>query len=159
MIEDTQTPPIDKTEKSEPTLDEHWNDVELMNRSSQAAQRLEDQAAADQAAAAEAHDTAVHRRGFRKGVAATVITATALAGAGAAAYEGMKGPTFSEQTHEYVVEPGDGILNAAEHIKGIDSIDPRDAVQHISVDPANIDVLKDGLQPGEVLEIPDSVQK
>lgn len=161
MIEDTQTPPIDKKDKSELTMDEHWNDVEMMSRSSDAARRLAEQTTADQSAAAEAHDTGIKNRSFRRGVAAGVIATTAVVGAGAGVYAASsnQGPHFSEKTAEYVVQDGDGLYDAAEQIKGIDSVDIRDAVDHIQVDPANIDVLKDGLQPGEVLEIPDSVQK
>lgn len=67
-----------------------------------------------------------------------------------------KTPEFSEETTVYTVQEGEGISAAAQHVKG--DRDIRDAVDYIAADPANIDVLKDGLQPGEQLVIPVSVE-
>ena len=66
-------------------------------------------------------------------------------------------PTFSEQTNRYIVQDGDGIYDAAESISGIDTVDVRDAVSHITSEPLNIDVLKDGLQAGDQLVVPVSI--
>jgi len=89
---------------------------------------------------------------------ATVLGASLAVGAGYAAHEAFEAPEFSEETSIYTVEPGDGIFSAAQQVEGIESIDMRDAVDHIQADPANIDVLEDGLQPGEQLIIPTSVE-
>jgi hypothetical protein len=91
-------------------------------------------------------------------LAAGVVTAAALVGGALALAESQIGPEFSETTTEYTVQPGDGIYDAAENIQGIGDVDIRDAVQRIRLDPANTDVLKGGLQPGETLVIPERVQ-
>lgn len=87
-----------------------------------------------------------------------VIGAGGIAGVGYAAHEALEPASFSEETTTYTVEPGDGIFAAAQQVEGIESVDMRDAVDHIKADPANIDVLQDGLQPGEQLIIPVSVE-
>ena len=86
-----------------------------------------------------------------------LLAAGAAIVTGPAAIEAFTAPQFSETTQEYVVQDGDGVQNAAEAIIGSEKIDIREAIHHISVDPANIDVLSDGLQPGEVLVIPSYV--
>jgi len=81
------------------------------------------------------------------------------AGVGAfmyAAHEAVEEPTFSEETTTYTIQQGEGLFAAAQHVEGVRDL--RDAVAHIQGDPANIDVLKDGLQPGEQLVIPVSVE-
>jgi len=110
-------------------------------------------------AVTEAPKETSQNNSFNKGVAATIIAATAVGAVGFGVYEANKGPEFPETTNEYVVKPGDGLTNAAEQVPGVGSVDIREVTHHIAVDPANIDVLKDGLQPGEVLEIPTSVEK
>ncbi|HEY8992336.1 MAG TPA: hypothetical protein VIM37_00620 [Candidatus Microsaccharimonas sp.] len=155
MSEKTETPQLENTE---PSFDEHWNDIDLMARAAEAS-RVNYIADAQKVDEGTDIELTLSQKNFRKGVAAGVIATTALAGGAALIHEANQGPTFSESTNEYVVTAGDGLYNAAEQIKGIDQADIREAVQHISVDPSNIDVLKDGLQPGEILVIPDSVQK
>ena len=75
-----------------------------------------------------------------------------------AAKEAFSEPTFSEQTVSYVVEDGDGIQRAAEQVDGYEAVDIRDIQQHIEDLPQNEAALEDGLQPGEVLDIPTSVK-
>lgn len=67
-------------------------------------------------------------------------------------------PEYSESTHMYVAQSGDGLYSAAESIKGIENIDIRAAVDHIANDPRNEKALSDGLQMGEALVVPDSVK-
>ena len=81
-----------------------------------------------------------------------------MTGIGYTAHEAFEPATFSEETTTYTVQPGDGLFSAAAQVEGIETIDMRDAVEHIDSDPANIDVLSDGLQPGEQLIIPVSVE-
>jgi len=64
-------------------------------------------------------------------------------------------PEFSKETTTYTVGQGDGVFDAAQEIEGLR--DMNYGISHIKADPANIDVLKDGLQPGEQLVIPVSV--
>ena len=90
--------------------------------------------------------------------AGTVIGVGGMTGIGYTAHEAFEPATFSEETTTYTVQPGDGLFSAAAQVEGIETIDMRDAVEHIDSDPANIDVLSDGLQPGEQLIIPVSVE-
>ena len=87
------------------------------------------------------------------------LSAGLLIGGGAVLHETFKAPEFSEETTTYTAQPGDGLYDAAEQIEGIGSIDTRDAIDHIVADPANIDVLSDGLQAGESITIPVKVKK
>lgn len=66
-------------------------------------------------------------------------------------------PTFSEETTTFTANTGDGVCDAAEAVRGSDSADMQAIVAHISTE--NIDVLKDGLNPGEQLIIPVSVNE
>lgn len=89
------------------------------------------------------------------------LGALALAASGALlAYNSyaVNNPTFSEESHSYVMQSGEGLWDAVETIKGIDSIDIRDAVYFVENDPRNQKALSDGLQVGESIEVPDSVE-
>lgn len=66
-------------------------------------------------------------------------------------------PEFSHETTTYILQEGDGLQDAARAIKGSEAIDLRDAVHRIEVDPANIEALRGGLDPGEQIVIPVSV--
>jgi len=122
-----------------------------------AARRLEIQQA-NRSAEVDADPTP--QRGWTRGQklgATAAVAATAVFGA--TVVGANQGPEFSDETKTYTVESGDGLQNAAEDILGTEKIDIRDAISHIADDPANIDVLKDGLQPGETLVIPDHVEE
>ncbi len=105
----------------------------------------------------DAPDRSKSRMSPKAKVGAAVGIVAAVA-AGPAVVDHFNGPEFSEETTTYTVEPGDGLYDVAEAINGIDRIDVRDAVDHISSDPANIAALKDGLQPGESIVIPTDVE-
>jgi len=92
-----------------------------------------------------------------KGVVASAIGVASIAGIAHVGSEALKKPEFTEETTTVTVEDGDGYHSIASHIRGVDSIDIRDAAEHIKADPANIDVLKNGLEPGEVITIPVAV--
>lgn len=98
------------------------------------------------------------KRRIIRPVAAIALSATLLGG-----YKLMEHttaePTFSETTTLYVVERGDGTMRAAEQVQGVASVDIRAVTHHIENMPENAAVLEDGLQPGEVLVIPESVEK
>lgn len=68
-----------------------------------------------------------------------------------------KPPKFSETTHSHTVQPGEGLERVAAEIKGIGT-DKRDAIYHIQHDPQNAEALSDGLQVGESIQVPDSVE-
>ncbi len=109
-------------------------------------------------AAPASRETASARVRRSRGAVAAALTVAVAAGGVAVTHDALAAPEFSEETTTYTVQPGDGLYDAAEDILGSDSIDTRDAVDYISADPANIDVLKDGLQPGEQIVIPISVE-
>lgn len=67
-------------------------------------------------------------------------------------------PAFSEESTTHFTQPGDTLWGIVDQIEGIENIDKRDAVSHINKDPANTDMLKDGLQGGDVITIPVSVE-
>lgn len=84
------------------------------------------------------------------GVVAGVGAAGVLA-IGAANY--IAEPQPSEESVKITVQPGDGLQSIAEQIPGSEK-DIRAAIDSIAGDPANIDVLKDGLQAGEQITVP-----
>jgi len=94
------------------------------------------------------------RRGRSAAGATAALLGTALAVVGVDHFANGE-PEFSKETTTYTVEQGDGVFDAAQEIEGLR--DMNDGIRHIEADPANIDVLKDGLQPGEQLVIPVSV--
>ena len=156
MSELTQTTESSDTHEQEPDFDPSEGSPFVGQAGSIARQRFVESTPTQEDI--EADKTEAAKKGFRKGVTVGVVASAVVTGAGFAAHEASKGPSFSETTNEYVVQPGDGLYDAAQDIQGIDSIDIRDAVHHIQVDPANVDVLSDGLQPGEIVIIPDSVE-
>lgn len=91
------------------------------------------------------------------------VAVFALAGSIFAGYKiaehAMAAPHFSEMTKSYTVEPGNGLYDAVETIEGINSISKADAVDYVEQLPKNKDALEDGLQPGEQLVVPESVEK
>lgn len=67
---------------------------------------------------------------------------------------------FSDELKPYVVEPGDGLWDAAEQISGHEQLSNlHEATSHIAGLDANQDVLEDGIQPGETLYVPESVEE
>lgn len=97
------------------------------------------------------------KHGTVKTVAVVALIGAGVLG-GKAIYEQVVAPpTFSSETTTYTVNPGDGLLNAAEQIKGLR--DNREGVSYIVKMPENQEVLSDGLQPGETLVIPVSASK
>ncbi len=59
----------------------------------------------------------------------------------------------------YVVGPGDSVYGIAQHLPGVDGgTDIPEVAYHITQLPENAEVLEDGLQPGEVLTVPESIE-
>ena len=97
------------------------------------------------------------RTGAAGVLAASVALAAAVTATGAAA---NSDPEFSEETKTVTVQTGDELKDIVEdEIEGGTSIDYRDGVAHIQSDPVNIDELKDGLHPGESIEVPIKVEQ
>lgn len=101
-------------------------------------------------------------RGETKRNAGKIAAGAALAlgvtvGAGMAA-NAHDTPRFSEETTTWIADDGDGLTAAVNNIEGIEKIDPRIAVEYVSTfSTDNINALEDGLQVGESIEIPISV--
>jgi hypothetical protein len=96
----------------------------------------------------------------RAALKAVGITTALAAGIGIGATivnDAHRPPTFSEETTSYQVQPGDGMYSVVESIPGAGSVDQRDIIDYVSADPANIDLLKDGLQAGESISVPVSI--
>lgn len=103
-------------------------------------------------------ERAAQRKTAVKRLAVATATTLATAGAGVVALEHFdREPVFSQETTTYTLQPGDGLGDAAQAIERSNEIDLRNAVHYIEVHPANIDVLKGGLEPGEQIVIPVSV--
>lgn len=91
--------------------------------------------------------------------AAGVATVAAIAVPGMIESAQRGTPEFSQETTTYSLGEGEGIWNAARHVEGWEDVETVQIVDHIKADPANIDVLSDGLQVGESLVIPKSVKQ
>jgi len=176
MIDEKQTPLPEEEKTSGQALDEA---IELQ-RASEAARRnmlddqpleldelpaepssdFEDGSYEIESSYAAPEDRALaERRQKRRRSLTAVAAGAALVTAGFAAHAAGSDPNFSDETHEFTFESGDGLETAANTIIGKDSIDIRDAEHHIKSDPANIDVFKDNrIDPGETVVVPDSVE-
>ena len=133
------------------------SDEEFSNNISSAAQRSVEVPIQEEQDAAQEVPVNHGKTNTAKRVIAGVAGVALAGGAVAAVAETFKPAEFEGKT-TYIVEDGDGLQNAAEQIAGIETVDMRDGIDSIQGDPANIDVLKDGLQPGEILQIPLEVK-
>lgn len=134
---------------------EEWKRDHLLEASSRAAQRLE---AAEQPIPLpeESEEQAQKTKLSTKiGIGVAIAGAAVL---GPQVVDSLNGPEFPESTTTFTAESGDSLFSAAETVPGSTSVDIRDVVHEISTHPANIEVLKDGLQAGESIEIPTSVE-
>jgi Tfp pilus assembly protein FimV len=99
-----------------------------------------------------------HFRAVRIGVATLVAAATVAGGIEAAdALLANTNPVFSTNTTEYVIQPNQGLLDAAMRINGISTIDSAAAVDDIK--KLNPEAASHELYPGEKLKIPISVKR
>jgi hypothetical protein len=92
-----------------------------------------------------------------------VVTAAAIfAGAGMhdrlANAENTEPYHYSDKTAEYIVQPGEGVLDAAKRVIGIENVDSRQVVAHIEKMDENKEVLSDGLQAYETLIYSETVK-
>ena len=90
------------------------------------------------------------------GVGVTAVI-SGLAGLNALDNSPERAPTFSEETTTVAAVNGDSIFSIVNKVPGSDTVDIRDAVDFVSTRPVNSDVLKDGLQIGEQIEVPISI--
>lgn len=88
-------------------------------------------------------------------IAGGALALAAAAGVGTALGQIDSAPIErSTETTTITVENGDGLQSIAAQVPGSEKYDIRDVTDSIATDPANIDVLKDGLQPGESVTVP-----
>jgi hypothetical protein len=152
--------------ESQKPSDDHFAAIQEMQQlnAAAAAQRLIEQPAALPALPQEATQDrepsprVQRNRRIARNVVGGVVGAGVAATLVAGGVSALAPAEFSEATTTWTAESGDGLYDAAEEIKGINREDIRDGVDFIQTYPANIDALKDGLQQGEQLIIPVSVE-
>lgn len=160
MTENTNTPQSERT-KSDP---EAWEGEDPFKQVSelQAALKANTGDSHPDDGQAEPGEPTTKPERFSKSdkfVAAAALAAGAVF-AGPEIVDRMNGPEFSEQTTTFTALDGEGLDDAAEAVQGWENIyDKKDIVNYISSMPVNIDALKDGLQNGETITIPVSVEK
>lgn len=105
----------------------------------------------------------INERGKKvlKSVGAVAGTAAGLAVLGGIAGEAFAEPEFSEQTKTVIAEDGDGMQSLLDKagIEGLGEIDWRDAAAYVEQLPENAGVFEDGLQVGETVTVPISIEK
>jgi hypothetical protein len=158
-MSETQTHPVEDFPLTPKNDFDVIESIQSSQEEVEAARRLVEKEEATEPEVVNTTDTPNHNR-----LHATVATASAglvLAATGAGLVTVNNAtttpPVFSEETNTYTVMPNDGLEKIVDKIPGINTIDKDEAERYVSVDPANIDVLKDGLQPGDQIEIPISI--
>lgn len=147
MTENIQTP-----QKND--FDTHFDDV-LEMQSHSAAKRLLEAGDQQEPILIESKEQKKLPNGVKKFAAGALIAAGAVGGV-AAIGNAVAEPRFtpSEETTTYPVPAGGSLWDAAEQIEGSEAVDTRDLIEEIKTHPANISILKDGLQAGESITIP-----
>ena len=109
-------------------------------------------------------ETFARRRHIAVGVAAGVTGLTVAAVAALPSMlnnnESEPAPASSVETVDYIVSNGETLWSIADKIEGAGELgtDKRDMIAQIQTDPANTDVLEDGLQGGDTIKIPVSYE-
>lgn len=65
---------------------------------------------------------------------------------------------YSQETTTITAEPGDGLYNIAARIPGSEQVPQDLLVDHIARDPANIEILENGLQVDDAVTVSVSVK-
>lgn len=106
----------------------------------------------------ESHLELTPRGKVARALGGATLTALSLFGGVKAVEYLSQAPTYSEETATYSVEQGDGLWKVAHQIDGAER-DMAGAVRHLENMPENAAVLDDGLQPGEIVVYPTSVER
>jgi hypothetical protein len=141
---------------------EEWQKKDAERQAADAARRVlgtetvQSTEEADEAGADEAKKQQRRKRVRSLSAAAAVLT-TVGGVAGVGLYNDYKIDQLYKNAPKtsVTIEPNGSVSSETADIIGINKVDAREIEQRISVDPANIDVLKDGLQPGEKLVVPE----
>jgi hypothetical protein len=136
---------------------EEWQKKDAERQAADAARRVLE---TDAILSAEEADEAKkqQQKNRLRGLAAAAATLTTIGGvAGVGLYNDYKMDQLYNNAPKtsVTIEPNGSVSSETADILGINKVDAREIEQRISVDPANIDVLKDGLQPGEKLVVPE----
>jgi hypothetical protein len=151
---------------------EEWQKIDAERQAADAARRVletetvqsseeSDEAEADEAESNEAGADEAKKQQRRKRVRSLSAAAAVLTTVGGVAGVGLYNDYKIDQLYKnapktsVTIEPNGSVSSETADIIGINKVDAREIEQRISVDPANIDVLKDGLQPGEKLVVPE----
>jgi hypothetical protein len=139
---------------------EEWQKKDAERQAADAARRvLETETVQSTEEADEASEAKKEQQKNRlRGLAAAAATLTTIGGvAGVGLYNDYKMDQLYNNAPKtsVTIEPNGSVSSETADIFGINKVDAREIEQRISVDPANIDVLKDGLQPGEKLVVPE----
>jgi hypothetical protein len=106
----------------------------------------------------------VLRAAAAAGCAGLVCLTAAVAGAGmydrlSSAENSEPSYDYSEKTATYIAKPGDGAVEAAKRVVGINDVDSRYVVDHIEKMDENKATFEDGvLNVGEAVVYPESVK-
>lgn len=175
-IEDTAdfNAQTDKKAEAEQAFNSHSDDVLELNNFAAASRRLQQQTSGDifhNESTTETGTTVItpsaemqrlHEKKFvpnkKRILGVSAVIASGALFTGLAIHETAP-PEFSEETKTVVVEDGDGtqsLLDKA-NIPGYDEADWRDVADHVEQLPENKDVFQDGLQVGETVSVPISI--
>lgn len=175
-IEDTADFNAQTDKKAETTqaFDSHSDDVLELNNFAAASRRLQQQSGGDifhNESTTETGTTVItpssemqrlHEKKFIPNKKRILGAGAVLVGGFVAAglvIDANAPPEFSDETKTIVVEDGDGtqsLLDKA-NIPGYDEADWRDVASHVQQLPENKDVFQDGLQAGETVSVPISI--
>lgn len=89
---------------------------------------------------------------------AVVVAAAAAFGAGPEMVETLNGPEISEETTEIAVQNGDSWWNIAERVEGHEHMSTDEVVAVIQSIPSNLDLVTEGLQPGQIVSVPVEIK-
>jgi hypothetical protein len=98
---------------------------------------------------------------FVIGASGTAVAAAFITGGLAIAnhlVDEAEAKSFGTETTEYTANLGDTLLDVAEQVPGSDTKRSiNDVIYHIETDPANLGPLSDGLQSGDKIRVPVSI--
>ena len=154
MSEETQTPQIERQNDTDPL-----DDALAMQRASEAARRINTSNEAEPVRTTSPSERArMGKTATRFMVVGSLVGAAVTGAMTPTLVDALDGPNLSTDTREFTVGNGESTYDAAEAVYGSETADISAIASHIESSPVNIDVLKDGLQPGETLIIPDRVE-
>jgi hypothetical protein len=157
---------FDQDEQKDEQKDRNFEPVlELQENmaAAEAARRLMEQSADSSSSEIEATPKPSQKRinKFVIGASSTAVAAAFITGGLAIAnhlVDEAEAKSFGTETTEYTANLGDTLLDVAEQVPGSDTKRSiNDVIYHIETDPANLGPLSDGLQSGDKIRVPVSI--